>query len=209
MAAAALASSTATDTAALSDNEDAYDEYVPIAKRRAMEAERHHQFCNAKPIPSSAATTLPPPHQPDQTSAPGTGTKPSLLITAMQLNRASTELTPTEQLIQEEKDMIDHLSERKPLMSVRDIARGVVYSNPIETGWKPPLRLRRMPRAKADALRRRWHILVDNDDVPPPVRDFRDLHLLDPVLRALCDRGISQPTPIQVQGCPSRSLAVT
>ncbi|GJN06681.1 hypothetical protein PR202_ga24437 [Eleusine coracana subsp. coracana] len=169
-----------------------------------MEAERHHRLRIAKPMPSSAATTLPPPPpppQPVQASAPGTGTKPSLLVTATQLI-ASTELTPTEQLIQEEKDMIEHLSERKPLMSVRDIARGIVYSDPVETGWKPPLRLRRMPRAKADALRRRWHILIDGDDVPPPVRDFRDLRLPEPVLRALRDRGISQPTPIQVQGLP-------
>jgi ATP-dependent RNA helicase DDX41 len=59
-----------------------------------------------------------------------------------------------------------------------------------------------MPLAKANELRRKWHIIVDGDDVPPPARDFRDLRLPEPMLQKLRERGIVQPTPIQVQGLP-------
>jgi ATP-dependent RNA helicase DDX41 len=87
-------------------------------------------------------------------------------------------------------------------MSVRELAKGITYTEPLRTGWKPPLRLRRMPRAKADELRRKWHILVEGDEIPPPARDFRDLRFPEPVLRMLREKGIVQPTPIQVQGLP-------
>nr|CAD1844580.1 unnamed protein product [Ananas comosus var. bracteatus] len=59
-----------------------------------------------------------------------------------------------------------------------------------------------MPPARAADLRRRWHILVDGDDVPPPIPYFRDMRLSDPVLRKIREKGIVRPTPIQVQGLP-------
>jgi ATP-dependent RNA helicase DDX41 len=195
-----------------SDDEDDYEEYIPISKRRAMEADRlRHQRLSKPAAPSSArspASLPPPPPQPttNPAAAPDAvapSAKPSLLVTSTQLKRAAPEVTATEQLILQEKEMIESLEDRKSLMSVRELAKGITYTEPLRTGWKPPLRLRRMPRAEADELRRRWHILVEGDDVPPPARDFRDdLRLPDPVLRVLRDKGIVRPTPIQVQGLP-------
>jgi ATP-dependent RNA helicase DDX41 len=206
MAATAAASTTAA-AAANSDDEDNYEEYIPVAKRRAMEAERLRRLRLSKPAPSSAASSLamppPPPPPPMQPSAPDAAAKPSLLVTATQLKRAAPEVTATEQRIQQEKEVIENLSsDSKSLRSVREIAKGIIYTEPIKTGWKPPLRLRRMPLAKANELRRKWHIIVDGDDVPPPARDFRDLRLPEPMLQKLRERGIVQPTPIQVQGLP-------
>ncbi|RLN08795.1 hypothetical protein C2845_PM11G14500 [Panicum miliaceum] len=175
--AATAAASAAAAAAANSDEEDNYEEYIPVAKRRAMEAERLRRLRLSKPAPS-------------------------LLVKATQLKRAAPEVTATEQRIQQEKEVIDNLSDGKSLRSVRELAKGIVYTDPIETGWKPPLRLRRMPLAKANELRRKWHIIVDGNDVPPPARDFRDLRLPEPMLRKLQERGIVQPTPIQVQGLP-------
>jgi len=205
MAATAAASVAA---AANSDEDENYEEYIPVAKRRAMEAERLRQLRLSKPAPASAAASSlplpPPPPLPPapQPSAPDAAAKPSLLVKATQLKRAAPEVTATEQRIQQEKEVIDNLSDFKSLRSVREIAKGIVYTDPIETGWKPPLRLRRMPLAKANELRRKWHIIVDGNDVPPPARDFRDLRLPEPMLRKLRERGIVQPTPIQVQGLP-------
>ncbi|CAL4971429.1 unnamed protein product [Urochloa decumbens] len=208
MAATATASA-AAGAAANSDDEDTYEEYIPVAKRRAMEAERLRQLRLSKPAPSSSASAAslamppPPPPPPSHPSAPAAAAKPSLLVTATQLKRAAPEVTATEQRIQQEKEVIENLSsDSKSLRSVREIAKGIIYAEPIKTGWKPPLRLRRMPLAKANELRRKWHIIVDGDDVPPPARDFRDLRLPEPMLRKLRERGIVQPTPIQVQGLP-------
>ncbi|KAL6888508.1 hypothetical protein ACP4OV_009534 [Aristida adscensionis] len=207
MAAAAAASSAA---AAHSDDDAAYEEYIPVAKRRAMEAERLRQLRLSKPAPSSSASgpadadgdSLPLPPPPPLPPAPDAAAKPSLLVKATQLKRAAPEVTPTEQRIIQEREVIENLTQYKPLMAVGEIAKGIVYTDSLQTGWKPPLRLRRMPRARADELRRRWHIIVEGDDVPPPARDFRDLRLPDPILRKLRERGIVQPTPIQVQGLP-------
>ncbi|CAN6243055.1 unnamed protein product [Urochloa humidicola] len=207
---AATAAASAAAAAANSDDDDTYEEYIPVAKRRAMEAERLRLLRISKPALSSSASAAaslamppPPPPPPSQPSAPAAAAKPSLLVTATQLKRAAPEVTATERRIQQEKEVIENISsDSKSLKSVHELAKGIIYTEPIRTGWKPPLRLRRMPLAKANELRRKWHIIVDGDDVPPPARDFRDLRLPEPMLRKLRERGIVQPTPIQVQGLP-------
>ncbi|KAI3976534.1 hypothetical protein MKX01_008392 [Papaver californicum] len=131
--------------------------------------------------------------------------KPSLLVKASQLKRDLPEITPIEQKVQEEKEMIEHLSDRKTLMSVRELAKGITYTKPLETGWKPPLPIRRMFAKDCDVIRKQWHILVDGDQVPPgppPIKTFKDMRYPEPVLKKLKENGIIQPTSIQVQGLP-------
>jgi ATP-dependent RNA helicase DDX41 len=178
--------------AAAANEEDDYEEYVPVSKRRATEAFR---FRLSNPAAPSSLPT--PPPQP-----PPTDGKRSLVFTNNQLKRAAPELTATERLLLQEKEMLSDISDLKPLVPVGQAAKGIAYTEPLRTGWKPPLRLRRMPHSRADELRRRHHILVDGDEVPPPARGFRDLRLPDPVLRVLREKGILQPTPIQLQGLP-------
>ncbi|CAM0947732.1 unnamed protein product [Alopecurus aequalis] len=178
---------------AFAADEDDYQEYIPVSKRRATEAVRLRL---SKPAAPSSPAPLPP------LPPPPTAAKPSLLVSSTRLKRAAPELTATERLILQEKEILSDLSDLKPLVPVAQAARGITYTEPLRTGWKPPLRLRRMPRAMADELRRRWHILVEGDEVPPPARDFGDLRLPDPVLRVLREKGIVRPTPIQAQGLP-------
>ncbi|XP_047078876.1 DEAD-box ATP-dependent RNA helicase 35A-like [Lolium rigidum] len=188
----------------VADDEDDYQDYIPVSKRRATDALR---FRLSKP--AAAAAPLPPPPASPTNNKHGPPriffeAPPLLLATHAQLKHSAPELTATERLIQQEKELLEDLSSTaKPLLPVGQAAKGITYTAPLRTGWKPPLRLRRMPRADADELRRRWHILVEGDDVPPPARCFRDdLRLPEPVLRALRDKGIVRPTPIQVQGLP-------
>ncbi|KAM0938570.1 putative RNA helicase transcription factor interactor and regulator CCHC(Zn) family [Dioscorea sansibarensis] len=186
---------------AAENSDDDYVEYIPVKKRRAMEAQkllhRHHSH---PPSTSAAATTS--TNTPSSPPHPLPESKPSLLIKATQLKRDLPEITATEALVQQEKEMIEHLSDRKTLMSVRELAKGITYTEPIPTGWKPPLAIRRMPPSKSDALRKQYHILVEGDDVPPPIKNFRDMRFPEPILKMLKLKGIVQPTPIQVQGLP-------
>lgn len=87
-------------------------------------------------------------------------------------------------------------------MSVKELAKGVEYTQAIDTGWKPPARIRAMTADEADDVRRKWHIVVEGDDLPPPIRSFRDMKFPAPILAALTAKGISKPTPIQIQGLP-------
>lgn len=147
------------------EEEDDYEEYVPVAKRRAMEAQKilRRRQGNSSAVDDES-------EKPEEEEA-----KPSLLVKATQLRRDAPEVTQTEQIVQQEKEMIEHLSDRKTLMSVRELAKGITYSDPLPTGWKPPLPIRRMSRRQCDAVRRQWHIIVDGDQVPPPIKTFKEM----------------------------------
>ncbi|XP_076921755.1 DEAD-box ATP-dependent RNA helicase 35 [Bidens hawaiensis] len=173
------------------ENDDDYVEYVPVAKRRALEAQKILQR-------KGNTSTL----EDETEKSKQAKMKPSLLVKATQLKREQPEVTPTEQAVQQEKEMMENLSDRKSLMSVRELAKGITYSEPLPTGWKPPLQIRRMSQKACDGIRKQWHIIVDGDDIPPPIKNFKDMRFPEPVLRKLKDKGIVQPTPIQVQGLP-------
>lgn len=172
--------------------EDDYVEYVPVAKRRALEAQKILQ----RKGKASAAT------DDDLEKQRVAETKPSLLVKASQLKREQPEISVTEQIVQQEKEMIENLSDRKTLMSVRELAKGITYTEPLPTGWKPPLHVRRMSKKECDLIRKQWHIIADGGDIPPPIKNFKDMRFPEPVLKKLKAKGIVQPTPIQVQGLP-------
>ncbi|TKY61507.1 DEAD-box ATP-dependent RNA helicase 35 [Spatholobus suberectus] len=174
------------------EGDDDYVEYVPVAKRRAIEAQKILQ----RKGKASTAT------DDDLEKLRVAETKPSLLVKASQMKREQPEISVTEQIVQQEKEMIENLSDRKTLMSVRELAKGITYTEPLLTGWKPPLHVRRISKKECDLIRKQWHIIVDGEDIPPPIKNFKDMRFPEPVLKKLKAKGIIQPTPIQVQGLP-------
>ncbi|KAK3013195.1 hypothetical protein RJ639_010383 [Escallonia herrerae] len=173
------------------EEDDDYVEYVPVAKRRALEAQKILQH-KGKSLAIEDEREL----------SKLAEAKPSLLVKASQLKREQPEISVTEKIVQQEKEMIEHLSDRKTLMSVRELAKGITYSEPLPTGWKPPLPIRRMSEKACDAIRKQWHIIVEGEDIPPPIKNFKDMRFPEPILKKLKAKGIVQPTPIQVQGLP-------
>ncbi|KAL3744755.1 hypothetical protein ACJRO7_013943 [Eucalyptus globulus] len=169
--------SATTEGSTVMEGEDDYIEYVPIAKRRAMEAQKILQR---------------------KGNAKLAEVKPSLLVKATQLKRDQPEIIPTEQMVQHEKEMLENLSDRKTLMSVRELAKGIIYTEPLLTGWKPLLPIRRMSGKQCDMIRKQWHIIVDGEDILPPIKNFKDMRFPNPILKKLKAKGIVQPTPIQV-----------
>ncbi|GAB2293642.1 DEAD-box ATP-dependent RNA helicase 35 [Dionaea muscipula] len=173
------------------EEDEDYTEYIPVHKRRAIEAQKILQ----RKGKSSAVE--------DESDGPKVAeAKPSLLVKATLLKRDVPETSPTEQIVQQEKEMIENLSDRKTLMSVRELAKGITYTEPLWTGWKPPLAIRRMSKKQCETLRKQWHIIVDGEDPPPPIKNFKDMRFPEPILKKLKAKGIVQPTPIQVQGLP-------
>jgi len=173
------------------EEEDNYVEYVPVAKRRALTAQMILQR-------RGNITAL----EDELEKSKLAEAKPSLLVKASQLKRDQPEISQTEQIVQQEKEMIEHLSDKKTLMSVRELAKGITYTEPLLTGWKPPLPIRKMSRKECDAIRKQWHIIVDGEKIPPPIKHFKDMRFPEPILKMLKAKGIVQPTPIQVQGLP-------
>lgn len=59
-----------------------------------------------------------------------------------------------------------------------------------------------MSEEEQASIRKKFSILVDGDEVPPPIRSFADMRLPLPLLRGLKLKEIVRPTPIQMQGIP-------
>ncbi|KAH7298380.1 hypothetical protein KP509_25G040400 [Ceratopteris richardii] len=175
------------------DDDESYQEYVPVKKRKQLEAQK---FLQRKGRGLSSSTTD------EGDEAVHSEAKPSLLVKASQLKKELPEISATEQLVNQEKEMIERLSERKTLMSVRELAKGIQYTEPMETGWKPPSHVRHMSEKECDEIRKQWHILVEGENIPPPCKNFKDMRFPDAILQKLKDKGITRPTPIQVQGLP-------
>jgi ATP-dependent RNA helicase DDX41 len=60
-----------------------------------------------------------------------------------------------------------------------------------------------MSEARHNRVRKKLCILVEGEDVPPPVKSFAQMKFPRAILAGLERRGIVKPTPIQVQGIPT------
>ena len=99
--------------------------------------------------------------------------------------------------------MMSEVRELKPLLSVSELAKSIRYTEPLKTSWVPPGYIRSMSERESREIRDQWHILIDGEDIPNPVKRFKDFKFPQPILDALEAKGIKKPTPIQVQGLPA------
>jgi hypothetical protein len=77
--------------------------------------------------------------------------------------------------------------------------QGVSYTSKMKTGWKLPGKLRVLSEEEKQALRDKFHILVEGSELPTAVTRFEDLKLPGCILDTLKSKGINKPTPIQMQ----------
>ncbi|MGH0139135.1 UNVERIFIED_CONTAM: hypothetical protein FKN15_068856 [Acipenser sinensis] len=108
-----------------------------------------------------------------------------------------------EKQLKEEEKILESVAEGRALMSVKEMAKGITYEDPIKTSWKAPRFILSMPPARNDRVRKKYHILVDGDGIPPPIKSFKEMKLPAAILRGLKKKGIIHPTPIQIQGIPT------
>jgi hypothetical protein len=69
--------------------------------------------------------------------------------------------------------------------------------------WRPPHYIRSRTEAEHQAIREKHHVLIEGDDLPPPIPHFADMKIPKPILAHLKSKGILKPTPIQIQGLPT------
>lgn len=68
--------------------------------------------------------------------------------------------------------------------------------------WRPPRYIRERGEEQHRSLREKYHIVVEGEDVPPPIASFADMKIPDSMLKFLKSNKIVNPTPIQIQGMP-------
>lgn len=69
----------------------------------------------------------------------------------------------------------------------------------MKTGWKLPAYIRKQSEAERQAVRDKFHILVEGSHLEAPVTSFEDLKFPDCIVNTLKRKGITRPTPIQMQ----------
>ena len=118
--------------------------------------------------------------------------------------RGAFDVSDTEKRRKEEAELLARVTSAQvmSLVSAKEHAQGIVYTEPLKTDWRPPAHLRRMTAARAAELRAKWNILVEGTNVPPPIKSFANMRFPPAIMEALAAKGITSPTPIQVQGLP-------
>jgi ATP-dependent RNA helicase DDX41 len=135
-------------------------------------------------------------------------TQRSLVDIALDLHtkRGGVEKSQEEKDEEAELQLLDRLTaDRQPLMGSRQAATDERFTQSMTTSWRPPPALRALDDAAKAKLRKKWSIDVEGDDVPPPIRSFRQMRLPLPILDWMKRRpggAIKTPTPIQMQGIP-------
>ena len=211
---AAAAAATATENAETKaaaasgrDSEESEDEqlYIPLKQRRAMAAQKaaaakaRHEKSVAKQQEEDDADD-----DEDESQNMGARSKMSLMDQKVKLLSDPNFRQKTEADIMKDREaeLIAAVSERKPMMAAKELADGHVYTESLKTSWRPPRHIREMSLDEVEEVREKWHILVEGDEIPPPIRTFKDMRFPQAVLDVFAKKKIERTTPIQVQGLP-------
>ncbi|KAK5578333.1 hypothetical protein RB653_008003 [Dictyostelium firmibasis] len=105
-------------------------------------------------------------------------------------------------LDREENDILKSLKTFKPLVSVKDRAKDVIYTDSIKTNWRAPRYILERDENDHQKVRDQLNIITDGDNIPPPITTFKEMKIPKPIMDVLLEKGIKKPSPIQVQGLP-------
>ncbi|KAM5245578.1 LOW QUALITY PROTEIN: putative ATP-dependent RNA helicase DDX41 [Ctenodactylus gundi] len=108
-----------------------------------------------------------------------------------------------EKQLKEEEKILERIAEGRAVVSMKEIAKGITYDDPIKTSWTPPRYVRSMSEERHQCVRKKHHILVERDGIAPPIKSFKEMKFPAAILRGLKKTGILHPTPIQIQGIPT------
>lgn len=130
--------------------------------------------------------------------------KRTLLDEVLDLEAAGVKKPQSEDEHAREKErlLFEAQAKKRALASDRELALGVTYSEPISSLWSPPRCFRQFTAEKIRHMRKRRHILVDGEDIPPCIPSFRFMKIPKAVIKHLRSKCIRVPTPIQMQGLP-------
>ncbi|KAG7086704.1 hypothetical protein E1B28_002640 [Marasmius oreades] len=196
----------------LDDEEDDYEPYVPVAQRRQMKLAKLSSL-GASTDPARSSGPLKEQDEPEdqeqeeERRREKSRKERTLLMEAQEVHskKAAEDAKKTEEQKEQEadKEILDAIRSRRKLASDMELAKGIQYTDSLKTSWRPPKYVRERTEEQHRKLRERYHILVEGEDVPPPIEHFRDMKIPESILQHLSSKRITNPTPIQLQGIPA------
>ncbi|KAG5328228.1 DDX41 helicase, partial [Acromyrmex heyeri] len=192
------------------DTDDDYEPYVPVKHRKKQLLMKLGKLGQLKEestngIGKSSSENEKDDGDNDDGQVWGRKSNISLLDQHTELKKlaeAKKESAMEKQLKEEEK-ILESVAENKALMGVAELAKGIQYKDSIKTNWQPPRVILNLGEMRHERVRRKLRILVEGDEVPPPLKTFKEMKFHKGILYGLEQKGIIKPTPIQVQGIPT------
>ena len=121
--------------------------------------------------------------------------KKSLLNVAAEMRKAQSNMNKralkqqvqqtSEALLLKEANQV----QTNALQSNEEIATGKRFDERILTTWTAPKYILKQPESVHENIRSKWHILVEGDDCPPPIKSFKEMKIPDCILATLEQKG--------------------
>jgi ATP-dependent RNA helicase DDX41 len=127
----------------------------------------------------------------------------SLMAQTLRMKESAAPKSVQELALEREAELLKQLLMKKQLASDKELAKGIKYTSSMKTSWRPPLAISRRSPDQNKRIREKHHIIIDGEDVPPPITRFSEMRIPQCILDYLsATKGIKSPTPIQLQGLP-------
>lgn len=191
-----------------SDNNTGYVPYVPVKERKKEKLLKMGRIMQitSEAVASQTKSSSENEHE-DEGNEEIWGRKFNISLldqhTELKKIAEAKKVSAVEKQLKEEEKILESVAEKKALMGVAELAKGIQYEEPIKTSWKPPRYLLTMPEFKREAIRNKLRILVEGEEVPIPIKTFKEMKFPKPILTGLEKKNIKKPTPIQIQGIPT------
>ncbi|KAG8236423.1 hypothetical protein J437_LFUL012844 [Ladona fulva] len=190
-----------------SDSDDNYVPYVPVKERRKQQLAKLGRLTQLKEQEQKAKSSSENEHDEEDEDGQVWGRKSNISLldqhTELKKLAEAKKESAMERQLKEEEKILESVAEKKALMGVAELAKGIQYEDPIKTSWTPPKYILAMPEKRHEEIRRQLRILVEGEEVPPPTCTFHEMKFHPAVLTGLEMKGIYKPSPIQVQGIPT------
>ncbi|XP_060527604.1 ATP-dependent RNA helicase abstrakt [Cylas formicarius] len=192
-----------------SDSEDgSYVPYVPVKERKKqqlLKLGRLGQLKEAEQNKTKSSSENETNEDDEEDEIWGRKNNIPLLDQHTELRKLAEakKVSAVERQLRKEEEILEIVAEKKALMGVSELAKGIQYSEPIKTSWRPPRYVLTRPHTVHEKIRNDLRILVEGDEIPPPLKTFREMKLHEGIISGLKERKIKKPTPIQVQGIPT------
>ncbi|KAI0003293.1 P-loop containing nucleoside triphosphate hydrolase protein [Russula compacta] len=175
-----------------------YEPYVPVAQRRQAKLAKLSALGSSAGRDDLSAARAAEEEQEDEEQEQERRREKvrrgrALLVEAQEVHskKASEDAKKTEAEKEEEADA-----------QILAAIASIEYTETLRTSWVPPRYIRARGEEKNQSIREAYHIIVDGQDIPPPIDSFEDMKLPQPLLKFLKSKRITSPTPIQLQGIP-------
>lgn len=175
------------------------EEWVPLKQRqqKRIESIRDKMAPNAK-----RPKWVEEVETPHEEAVAGPGSTKSLFEAFLSRDEGEKKSSEIEKAAEEEEKILKAMTQDIPLQSIAQRAHGVVFTESVESTWKPPVWSVTRGEAVNNEIRKRLMIDVDGEDVAPPLERFIDMKLPKPIIQYLTSKNIVKPSPIQIQGLP-------